>query len=367
MVDMYFLTLALSIALGAALTLLLLGLSRTERFLRLFHVRGSAERPRWGGVVFLSAFALTPFIAAAISGQAEEIFAPRSGAFFGLLAAAALVFYVGFIDDIKLSSPYLRMAVFLVAGSAAYAAGYRIDEVGLPRGYSIDLGWVGFFLTVLWIAAMTNALNFVDGRDGVSAGVGIFACVTMAAVAQSSDHPTVALLLVALAGAGLGFLPFNLPPAAAYVGDSGAYVLGFLLATLTIRASTGPTDQVFVLVPLVALGFPLLDLVLQATKRVLHHQHPMKGDGDHIHHRLEQYGVGPRGLLFIIYSTCALFSLGAILIHWVDETWMEAAVLLAVGGIISLVLMRLGYIVTMWNSRSIVWLRQRVFAPEQPD
>jgi UDP-GlcNAc:undecaprenyl-phosphate GlcNAc-1-phosphate transferase len=367
MLDMYFLTLAVSIGLGAVLTALLLGLSRTERFLRLFHVRGEMERPRWGGVVFLAAFALTPFIASAVSGQAEEIFSPRSGSFMGLLAAAALVFYVGFLDDIKLTSPYLRLAVFLAGGSAAYAAGYRIDEIGIPTGISIELGWVGFFVTVLWITAMTNAFNFIDGRDGVSAGVAIFACVTMAAIGQHSDHPTVALLLIALAGAGLGFLPFNLPPASAFVGDSGAYVLGFILGTLSIRASTGPTDQVFILVPLVALGYPLLDLVLQATKRVLHQKHPMKGDADHIHHRLEQYGVGPRGMLFIIYTIAALFSLGAILIHWVDETWMEATVLASVAVVVAAVLLRLGYIVTMWNSRSVVWLRQRVFAPEQTD
>src|SRR3990172_5316454 len=103
MLDMYLLTLGISVALGFALTVVLLGLSRTERFLRLFHLP-------------------------AVSGQAEEIFSPRSGSFFGLLAATALVFYVGFIDDIKLSSPYLRMAVFLAGGSAAYAAGYRIEE-----------------------------------------------------------------------------------------------------------------------------------------------------------------------------------------------------------------------------------------------
>ena len=93
-----------------------------------------------------------------------------------------------------------------------------------------------------------------------SLGVAIFACVTMAQIAAHSSHPTVALLLVALAGAGLGFLPFNLPPASAYVGDSGAYVLGFILGTLSIRAATGPTDQIFIAVPLVALGYPILDL-----------------------------------------------------------------------------------------------------------
>ena len=365
MLDMYLLTLGISVALGFALTVLLLGLSRTERFLRLFHVRGVQERPRWGGVVFLAAFALTPFIASAVSGQAEEIFSPRSGSFFGLLAATSLVFYVGFLDDIKLTSPYLRMAVFLAGGSAAYAAGYRIEEIGLPTGLTIDFGWLGFFVTVLWIAAMTNAINWTDGRDGVTAGVGIFACVALAAIGQHSHHPTVALLLLAMAGAGLGFLRFNLPPASAYVGDSGAYVLGFVLGTLSIRASTGPTDQVFVLVPLVALGYPLLDLTLQTVKRVLHHRHPMFRDDDHIHHRLEAYGVGPRGLLVVLWGIAGLFALGAILIHWVDETWMEMAVLASVLAIVSAVMLRLGYVVTLWNSHTIVWLRQRVFAPEE--
>lgn len=365
MIDMYLLTLAISIVLGVAITLLLLGLSRTERFLRLFHIRGVEERPRWGGVVFLATFALTPFIASALSGEAEAIFSPRSGSFFGLLAATALVFYVGFIDDIRLTSPYLRLLVFTAGAGAAFAAGYRIEEVGLPTGASVDFGYLSFPVTVLWIVAMTNAINFIDGRDGVSLGVAIFCSVTLAAVAQHSAHPTVALLLIAMAGAGLGFLPFNLPPASAYVGDSGAYVLGFVLGTLSIRASTGPSDQIFILVPLVALGYPLLDLVLQATKRVLHGLHPMKGDGDHIHHRLEQYGAGPRGTLVVIYGIAGLFSIGAILIHWVDHLWMEVLVLTLVLTIVSVVMLRLGYVITLWNSHSIVWLRQRVFAPER--
>ena len=91
----------------------------------------------------------------------------------------------------------------------------------------------------------------------------------------------------------------------------------------------------------------------------------MLRDEDHIHHRLEAYGAGPRGTLFVIYSLAALFSLGAILLHYFDQTWMEASVLVALAMIVGVTLLRLGYIVTLWNSRSIVWLRQRVFAPEE--
>jgi len=368
MLDVYLLTLVLSLAIGVVTTLALLALSRTERFFTLFHIRGVQEKPRWGGVVFLTTFALTPFVASALSNHASEFFSPKSGSFLGLLAATSLVFMVGFLDDIRLTSPQLRTAVFVSGGVAAYVAGYRMDDIGLPWGPDIHLGYFGLLATVFWIYAMTNAINWTDGRDGVSVGVGIFACITMAQVAAHTSHPTVALLLVALAGAGLGFLPFNLPPASTFVGDSGAYVLGFVLATLSIRGATGATGVVFIAVPIVAFGYPIMDLVLATVRRLLLHKHPMIGDEDQIHHRIEMMGAGPRGTLVVIYGLAALFSIGAILLHYIDETWMEAAVMLALLLVVSMTLLKLGYIVTMWNSRSIVWLRQRVFAPahDQP-
>jgi UDP-GlcNAc:undecaprenyl-phosphate GlcNAc-1-phosphate transferase len=360
MLDIYLLTLALSIGIALATTLALLALSRTERFIALFSIRGAAERPRWGGVVFLVTFALTPFFASIISDHASTFLSPKSGSLLGLLAAVSAVFLVGFLDDVRLTSPTLRLAVFTVGAVAAYAAGYRIDEIGLPWGPSLYLGPLGLVATVLWIILATNAFNFIDGRDGVALGVAIFACVTMAGIGAHSSHPTVALLLVALAGAGLGFLPFNLPPASGYVGDSGAYVLGFVLGTLSIRAATGPTDQMFVAVPLIALGYPILDLTLATIRRSLQHRHPMIGDEDHIHHRLERLGMGPRGILVATYALAALFSVGAIVIHYIANTEIQAAVFAGLVLMVAGTLMRLGYVVTLWNSRSIVWLRQRV-------
>jgi UDP-GlcNAc:undecaprenyl-phosphate GlcNAc-1-phosphate transferase len=364
MVDVYLLTLMLSIGVGVAATLLLLALSRTERFLTLFHVRGVLEKPRWGGAVFLAAFALTPYVASAISPHASEFFTPKSGEFMGFLAATSLVFIIGFIDDVRLTSPGVRTVVFLTGGAAIYAAGYRIDDIGLPTGQSIHFGWFGFVVTVAWIWLVTNAFNIVDGRDGVAVGVAIFAAVTMAVVAAHSHHPAVALLLVALTGAALGFLPFNLPPASAFVGDSGAYVLGFIIATLSIRAATGPTDEVFIAVPVIALGFPILDIGLAFARRLLQGQHPMLRDEDHIHHRLELAGAGPRGLLVVIYALSAMCALGAIILHYVDSTYVEAATLLGLIALVGVTLAKLGYVVTIWNSHSIVWIRQRLVAVE---
>lgn len=365
MLDIYVLTLALSIGIGIATTLVLLAVSRTERFVGLFSIRGPLEKPRWGGVVFLVTFAATPFVASGLSDHASEFFTPRSDEFLGFVAAVSLVFAVGFLDDVRLTSPGLRSVVFLIAGSAVYAAGYRIDDIGLPLGPDLHLGYGGFFVTLGWIWLTTNAINIIDGRSGVALGVSIFAAVTMATVAGHSHHPTIALLLVALAGAGLGFLPWNLPPASAYIGDSGAYVMGFIIGALSIRAATGPTDEVFLAVPIVALGFPILDIGLAYVRRVLDRRHPLIGDEDHIHHRLEQAGAGPRGLLVVTWSIAALLSLAAIILHYVDSTYVEAAVFAGLLALLLTILQRLGYVVTLWNSHSVVWLRQRIFAPAQ--
>jgi UDP-GlcNAc:undecaprenyl-phosphate GlcNAc-1-phosphate transferase len=149
-----------------------------------------------------------------------------------------------------------------------------------------------------------------------------------------------------------------------FVGDSGAYVLGFVIGALSIRAATGPTDAVFVAVPIIALGFPILDIGLAFARRLLHGKHPMIGDEDHIHHRLEAAGAGPRGLLVVIYPLAAMFSLGAIMLHYVSSTYVELAVLATLAIAVTATLARLGYVVTIWNSQSIVWLRQRVVSIE---
>jgi UDP-GlcNAc:undecaprenyl-phosphate GlcNAc-1-phosphate transferase len=310
-------------------------------------------------VIFL-AFAVTPFIAAAVSDQAADLFSPRSGEFLAFLGACAIIFAVGFADDLRMLGWKPRLLAQVGAASAVYAAGYRIDSIGAPWGPEIDLWYFAPIATVLWIVFFTNAVNLIDGRDGVALGVSILAATTLGVIAASADHPTVALLLIAVAGAGLGLLPFNLPPASAYVGDSGATLLGFILGALSIRAATGVTDAVFLAVPIVALGFPILDQVLAVTRRTLDHRHPLVGDQDHIHHRLEHAGFGPRGLVMVIYAVAALFSAGALLMHEVHVFGLEVAVLLGTLLLVGVLLTKLGYVLTIWNSASIVWLRRRL-------
>ncbi len=361
MVDVYLITLALALTFGLAATVALLAASRMPSLSALFQqARGASERPRWGGLAILLAFAVTPFVASALSDQADEFFSPKSGDFLAFLAACALVFAIGFLDDVKLLAWQPKLAVQIAAASAVYSAGYQLDQVGLPWGPELELGIAAPVLTVLWIVFFTNAINLIDGRDGVAVGVTILAAATLAQIAANAGHPTVALLLVVVAGAGLGLLAFNLPPASVYLGDSGAYLVGFILGALSIRAATGVTDTVFVAVPIVALGFPILDTALQFVRRALDHRHPLIGDEQHIHHRLEETGFGPRGLLIVVYGIAVLFSTAAMLLHYVHYFPLEVAVVGSAFLLVLVLMTRLGYVLSIWNSASIVWLRRHL-------
>jgi UDP-GlcNAc:undecaprenyl-phosphate GlcNAc-1-phosphate transferase len=367
MLDVYLITLALAVGIGLLATVCLqLGWRVAGSGALVRPGRGESERARWGGAAIFIAFAVTPFIASAFSDQASEIFSPKSGDFLAFLGACALVFAIGLVDDWREINWKPRLLVQVAAASAVYAAGFTMESIGLPWGPELELGFMAPVITVLWIVFFTNAFNLIDGRDGVALGVAILGAAALAQIAANAEHPTIALLLVAMAGAGLGLLPFNLPPASAYIGDSGAYFLGFVVGALSVRAATGVTDAVFIAVPVVALGFPILDTGLAAVRRMLDHHHPLMRDEDHIHHRLEVAGFGPRGLVLVIYSVAALFAAGAISLHYVHVFPLEVAVLVGTLLLVMVILTRLGYVLTLWNSASIVWLRRRLRWVEEP-
>ncbi len=367
MLDVYLTTLTLAVGLGLAATAFSLFASRTISHVGLFHRRrGINERPRWGGVAVFLTFAIVPFIVSAVSQHGNELFAPKSGHFVAFLGACTLIFAIGFLDDWIVLDWRPKLAGQIVAASAVYMAGYRIHDLGLPWGPEFGLGIAAPLLTVAWVVFCTNAINLIDGRDGVATGVSVLAAAALTQIAASSGHPTVALLLVAAAGAGLGLLPFNLPPASVLLGDSGALLFGFILGALSIRGATGSTDAVFIAVPIVALGFPIADSLLAVLRRSLDKRHPLLRDEDHIHHRLEVAGFGPRGLVVVIYTISALFATGALLLHHVRVFGAEAAVFAGVIGVVIVLLTRLGYLLSLWNSASIVWLRHLLRRAEVP-
>jgi UDP-GlcNAc:undecaprenyl-phosphate GlcNAc-1-phosphate transferase len=359
--SIYLLTLFLATGIALLAAVALEAFSRRIRVPGVFQVtRGDGERPCWGGIALFFSFAVTPFIASALSQEASDFFSPKSGDFLGFLGAGSLIFLIGLVDDWRPLDYKAKLLGQVAAASAVYAAGYSIDRFAFPWGMEVDMEFLAPVATVIWIVFFTNAINLIDGRDGVAPGVSIFAAAALAHIAASSGHPTVAILLVAAAGAGLGFIPFNLPPASSYLGDSGALLLGFILGSLSIRAATGVTEAVFISVPVVALGFPILDAVLAAVRRSLDWRHPFARDLDHIHDRLERVGFGPRGLLVVVYGISVALSGAAILLHHVDIFALELVVLVGFACLVAVLLARLGYLLTIWNSQMVVWLRQRV-------
>ncbi len=321
---------------------------------------GNERRPpQLGGLPILVAFAIAPFVASLLSERADEYFSPKRMEFLGFMGAVALIFATGVVDDLRTITPWQKLVGQVVAALAVYFAGYQLESVAFPWHGSVDLGVLALPATVLWVVFFTNALNLIDGKDGVATGVGVFAAAAIAAVAADTHHPAVALLFVGLAGAGLGFLPFNLPSASLILGDSGALVFGFVLASLSIRGATGIEESVFVSVPILAMGFPVLNTLLAVARRILDRRHPFHGDEDHIHDRLEQLDLGPRGLLLTLYALSALFALAALGTHFVDSLVAEALIFAGLIALIGLTLGKLGYLVSLWNSHRVRSMRAR--------
>jgi UDP-GlcNAc:undecaprenyl-phosphate GlcNAc-1-phosphate transferase len=314
-------------------------------------------RRRVGGLAVFAAFVLAPLLVCLVSSDLSHLLASQKRETAGLLGAALMILLLGLLDDFREVDFKIKFLVQIAAASLVFVIGYRIEDVSLPWGATFSLGWTAPVLTILWLVFLTNAMNLIDGKDGIAAGVAIIVAVPLAFIAADVDNPLVAAQLVAVAGACAGFLPLNLPPASRLLGDSGALLLGFLLAALAIEGSIGVTGNMFVSVPIVALGFPILDTLLAFVRRLADLRHPFVADLDHIQHRLEQRGQSDRAVVLALYALCILFSGAALTIHYLEATVAEFLAFFAFGAAIAAVLFRLNYASSLWNSASLTSLR----------
>lgn len=307
----------------------------------------AVEEPRVGGLVIFAAFAVSPWLAALVSPTAAHLIVPKTREFAGLLTAAFLVFAVGYADDRRELWWVTRLAVQVAAAVLLYLFGYRFGQISLPWGGVWVLGRLDPVVTVLWVVFLTNAFNWIDGRDGVAAGVAIFAAAGMALVAYDLQHLLIALFFAALAGATLGFLPFNFPAASHFLGDSGAFLLGFLLAALSISGFVDQTGRIPLTVPIVALGLPILDALVAVCRRTLAGQMPFRADTDHLHDRVERVlGAGPRTLVLSFYAIALLLATASTAMHFLRSTLWSMAIFLALVLLALAILGRLGYFET---------------------
>jgi UDP-GlcNAc:undecaprenyl-phosphate GlcNAc-1-phosphate transferase len=270
--------------------------------------------PRLGGVAIGAAFYLGLAAGLVVARATGERLDLASGHLTGILVGLALIAGVGLLDDLQGMRARVKLAAQLVVALVAYGLGLSIDALHGPWG-TLDLGPWSLLLTVAWIVAMINALNLIDGLDGLSSGVALTAMAAfwvMAVNIPGSD----AILLVLAAGAGgvLGFLRYNLHPASIIMGDTGSMQLGFLLAALAITLTQSPEGAVVPWAPLVAVGLPLADMAWAVLRRVATRSPVFAPDKGHIHHQLMAGGLSTRWVVLLLWIASALLGVLAVLL-----------------------------------------------------
>lgn len=222
-----------------------------------------------------------------------------------VLVVAGLVCIIGCVDDLWDLAPRFKLLLQVGASLIVVATGYWVDRL-VVFGYPIELGMLGIPLTVCWLVGSINALNLLDGMDGLASVVGLTTAMMMAMIATISGHPHVAMIALVLAGALAGFLVFNLPPASIYLGDSGSMVIGLVVGILGMQGSLKTTATLSLTAPAIIMSIPMLDIGMAIVRRKLSGQPIDAADRGHIHHRLLDRGLSTWQSLCVIGALCLM-------------------------------------------------------------
>ncbi len=269
------------------------------------------EIPRLGGVAVFLAF-LAALLLLLVIRPGASLWAEWAR-WTGLLAATLVVLLMGIVDDIREMRARWKLTWQLVAAAGACLAGYTMREVSIPFLGSLQLGALSVPVTMLWFVGCTNAINLIDGLDGLAAGLSLLVCLTVMVVSIMLDHLSILLVASCLSGAILGFLVHNFHPATIFLGDSGSQMLGFLIAALWVGCTSAEEPPVALLVPVMALGIPFLDTGVAILRRWSHRLPLFAPDRHHIHHALLSLGISHPSVVLILYVACALLCATAVL------------------------------------------------------
>ena len=243
--------------------------------------------------------------------------------------SASLIVLLGLVDDYKnLPARVKFLGQILIAMVLVIGFDVRIDFITDPFGDYLYLeSWAAIPATIFWLVGLTNTVNLIDGLDGLAAGISAIASVTIFLVALQNNFFLVAGLTAALAGAATGFLFFNFHPAKIFMGDTGSMFFGFMLAGISAMGSMKSTATITLIVPILALGVPILDTTFAIIRRLLGGQPIFKPDKGHLHHRLLNMGFTQRQAVFLIYVISAVLGLSAIAL---TEVSSQIAILILV-------------------------------------
>ncbi len=278
--------------------------------------------PRMGGLAIFFGFLL-----------ATVLLVPLDNAKKGMLLGAVVIVILGVFDDKYALSAKLKFAVQIVAALIAAFAGNRVTVLSNPNIFSDNpywqLGWLSWPVTIIWIVAVTNAVNLIDGLDGLACGVSTISSASMLVIALLVTETDVAVVMAALAGACIGFLPYNFNPAKIFMGDTGATFLGYIMATMSVQGMFKMYSMISFVVPFIVLGLPIFDVTFAVIRRISHGQNPMTPDRGHIHHRLIDMGFSQKQAVGVLYLVSAILGLSAVVLT-VTRATRAALVLFAV-------------------------------------
>lgn len=249
----------------------------------------------------------------------------------GILVGASIIFFTGVIDDVRSLSAKIKMLLQIIAACVIMAVDIRILGFGNPfvDGGYIHLGWLSYPVTLFWIVGITNTVNLIDGLDGLAAGISAISASVLVYVALLNGWTDTAVLTAVIAGACIGFLPYNFNPAQIFMGDGGSLLLGFILSTISVTGTLKSATALTIAVPVLALGVPIFDTTFAIVRRLIMKRPIMEADKGHLHHRLLTIGFDQKGAVMRLYSISVLLGVGGAFIA--SGSLINAGIALAIG------------------------------------
>ena len=279
--------------------------------------------PRLGGLAVIAGFLISAiyliismFIEKKIDFTQDGIITKLIGFFIGLVILGITCF----VDDVKGIKPIVKLAGQILAAIAVVKSGLLIDNFTIPfKENNLVLNEVfSYILTIGWIIGITNAINLIDGLDGLSSGITLIACISLLIIFSLNESPLIAIVLItALAGAIVGFLPYNFNPAKTFIGDVGANFMGFAIAVISILGVAKTYTLIVIIAPIIVLALPIFDTLWAIVRRIIKTKSlkgVFKADNGHLHHKLMARGYTQRQSVFILYGVTATLGMVAIIL-----------------------------------------------------
>lgn len=300
--------------------------------------------PRLGGLAIYVSF-LLGFL----------IFIPETIHYWPIMLGATVIVFVGILDDLFQKSAKFKFIMQIIAAVIPVVGGFKIDFITLPFTDQIEFGFFAVPITILWIVAITNAINLIDGLDGLAAGIAAIAFLTISGLAVSMGNLPIALISLMMFGSTVGFLLFNFYPAKIFMGDTGSLFLGYIISVIAVTGLFKNVALFSLLVPIIILAIPILDTVFAVIRRIIHKKPISAPDKSHLHHCILKLGFTHKQTVILIYGMSILFSLAGIVLNR-SEMWSSIIILIIVLIIVELLVELTGIISESYRPL-LRWLR----------